>query len=226
MGLKLLLVEDDRPFADALAEELGGFDHAVTIVEGGRDALLAIGRHQFDAVILDRMIPQIKGIDVLHKLRAGNIKLPIIMLSALGRSGSKVEGLDAGADDYVVKPVAASELNARLHAVLRGRQWTAASDDTVRAGAILISPSQYRASVDGTPLELGKLEFDLLAELARNADAALTRAMLVERVWKYDFLPDTNIVDVYVHRLRLKLATVGRADAVVTVRGVGYMLRS
>lgn len=226
MGLKLLLVEDDHSFARLLAEQLASFDHAVTVVNGGRDALLAIGGDKFDAVILDRMIPQIDGVELLHKLRAGNMTLPVVMLSAFGRSAAKVEGLDAGADDYVVKPVDAGELNARLLAVLRGRRWTAGSDDTFRAGDILISPSHYRAHVDGKPIELGKLEFELLAEFARNADAVLTRAMLIERVWKYDFMPDTNIVEVYVRRLRLKLAAAGKEDAIVTVRGIGYMLRS
>ena len=225
MGLKLLIVEDDEPFANMLAEQLADYGHAVTIVGGGRDALLAIGGSEFDAVILDRMIPQIDGIDVLQRLRAGNMTLPVIMLSAFGRSASKVAGLEAGADDYVVKPVDAGELNARLLAVLRGRRWTGGSDDTFVAGDILVSPSRYRATVDGKPIELGKLEFDLLAEFARNADAVLTRAMLIERVWKFDFMPDSNIVEVYIRRLRQKLAAAGKDDAIVTVRGIGYMLR-
>jgi len=162
---------------------------------------------------------------VLARLRGGNMTVPVIMLTALGRSVEKVEGLEAGADDYVVKPVAAAELSARLAAVVRGRGWTGGSADTIRAGDIVVSPTKFRAWRDGTALDLGKLEFKLLAEFVANADAVLTRAMLVERVWGYDFAPTTNIVDVYVRHLRVKLTAAGGEDPIVTVRGVGYMLR-
>jgi two-component system OmpR family response regulator len=158
-------------------------------------------------------------------LRGANITMPVIMLSALGRSVEKVEGLEAGADDYVVKPVAAVELNARLLALMRGRGWTGSAGDTIHAGDIVVSPTKFRAWRDGIALDLGKLEFKLLAEFVANADAVLTRAMLVERVWGYDFAPTTNIVDVYVRHLRVKLTAAGGDDPIRTVRGVGYMLR-
>ncbi len=225
MSLNLLLVEDDAVFAQAMAEELRGLDHRVTVAVDGREALAAVDSAPFDAVVLDRMLPKVDGMSVLARLRGGNMTVPVIMLTALGRSVEKVEGLEAGADDYVVKPVAAAELSARLAAIVRGRGWTGGSADTIRAGDIVVSPTKFRAWRDGTALDLGKLEFKLLAEFVANADAVLTRAMLVERVWGYDFAPTTNIVDVYVRHLRVKLTAAGGEDPIATVRGVGYMLR-
>ena len=225
MSLNILLVEDDGVFAQGMAEELRGFDHAVTVAADGREALAAVDSQPFDAVVLDRMLLRIDGISVLERLRSGNMTLPVIMLSALGRSVEKVEGLEAGADDYVVKPIAAVELNARLLALVRARGWTAGSADTIRAGDIVVSPTRFRAWRAGTAIDLGKLEFKLLNEFVANADTVLTRAMLVERVWGYDFAPTTNIVDVYVRHLRVKLTADGGEDPILTVRGVGYMLR-
>ncbi len=225
MSLNILLVEDDGVFAQGMAEELRGFDHAVTVAADGREALAAVDSQPFDAVVLDRMLPRIDGISVLERLRSGNMTLPVIMLSALGRSVEKVEGLEAGADDYVVKPIAAVELNARLLALVRARGWTAGSADTIRAGDIVVSPTRFRAWRAGTAIDLGKLELKLLNEFVANADTVLTRAMLVERVWGYDFAPTTNIVDVYVRHLRVKLTADGGEDPILTVRGVGYMLR-
>ncbi len=225
MSLNILLVEDDGVFAQGMAEELRGFDHTVTVAADGREALAAVDSQPFDAVVLDRMLPRIDGISVLERLRSGNMTLPVIMLSALGRSVEKVEGLEAGADDYVVKPIAAVELNARLLALVRSRGWTAGSADTIRAGDIVVSPTRFRAWRAGTAIDLGKLEFKLLNEFVANADTVLTRAMLVERVWGYDFAATTNIVDVYVRHLRVKLTADGGEDPILTVRGVGYMLR-
>ncbi len=225
MSLNLLLVEDDAVFAQAMAEELRGFDHQVTVAVDGREALAAVDSAPFDAVVLDRMLPGVDGMSVLARLRGNDMTLPVIMLTALGRSVEKVEGLEAGADDYVVKPIAAAELNARLLAMVRGRGWTAGGGNTIRAGDIVVSPTRFRAWRAGTAIDLGKLEFKLLAEFVANADAVLTRAMLIERVWGYDFAPTTNIVDVYVRHLRVKLAAAGGEDPILTVRGVGYMLR-
>ncbi|HXH16185.1 MAG TPA: response regulator transcription factor [Sphingomonas sp.] len=225
MSLNLLLVEDDAVFAQTLAEELRGLDHNVTVAVDGREALAAVDSASFDAVVLDRMLPKIDGMSVLERLRGGNMTLPVIMLTALGRSVEKIEGLQAGADDYVVKPVGAEELSARLGAIVRGRGWTGGSADTISAGDIVVSPTKFRAWRDGIALDLGKLEFKLLAEFVANADAVLTRAMLVERVWGYDFAPTTNIVDVYIRHLRVKLTAAGGEDPILTVRGVGYMLR-
>lgn len=223
--LRILLVEDDIDLARSLAAELGGFGHEIVVVGDGRAALNAMIDDTFDAVILDRLLPGIDGIDILERLRGQNVTVPIIMLTALVRSDEKVEGLVAGADDYVAKPVTAAELEARVRALLRGRQWTTRDADTIRAGDIVVSPTKFRAWRNGKVIDMPTVEFELLAELARNADAVMTRTMLLERVWGYDFNPDARIVDTYIRRLRGKLTADGSDDPITTVRGVGYSLR-
>ena len=223
--MDLLLVEDDATYAATLAEELRGLDHAVTVASTGIAALEAVARDRFDAMILDRMLPQMEGTCVLQRLREAGNTLPVVMLSALGRSAEKVEGLDAGADDYVVKPTPAAELDARLKALSRARGWTAAGGDTLRAGDITVSPTQLRAWRGDRPLDLTRLELALLTELARRPGTILTRAMLLERVWGYDFEPATNIVEAQVRMLRRKLTADGGDDPIVTKRGLGYLLR-
>jgi two-component system, OmpR family, response regulator len=223
--MDLLLVEDDAAYADTLAQELRALDHRVTIATNGVAALEAVARESFDAVILDRMLPQMEGTAVLQRLHESGATLPVLMLSALGRSVEKVEGLEAGADDYVVKPTPAPELDARLKALARARGWTERNGDTLRAGDITVSPTQLRAWRADVPLDLTKLELGLLTELARQPNMILTRAMLLERVWGYDFEPATNIVDAQVRMLRRKLTADGGDDPIVTKRGLGYMLR-
>ncbi|NUU47402.1 response regulator transcription factor [Sphingomonas zeae] len=223
--MHLLLVEDDATYAHGLAADLIGLGHRVEHVFDGRLALAAIDREQYDAVILDRMMPRLDGLSVVEMLRASGITVPIVMLTALSMASDKVDGLEAGADDYVVKPVDPHELIARVQAVIRGRRWTASESDTIRAGDIVVSPTSFRAWRAGQPITLANLELKLLAELARHAGEVLTRAMLIERVWGYDFEPETNIVDVYIRRLRMKLTEQGGADPIETVRGIGYSLK-
>lgn len=225
MTFNLLLVDDDALFAAAAADELRGWGHAVTVVGAGRDAVAAIRAAAYDAVILDRMLPGLDGMAVVGQLRRDGVTIPILMVSARGRPVERIEGLNAGADDYLAKPVATAELHARLGAIIRGRGWArSAGDDTIRAGDIVVSPTRFRVWRAGRPIDLGKLEFDLLAELARHAGTVLTRATLFERVWGQGGEPASNIVDVYVRRLRLKLAAAGALDPILTMRGVGYML--
>lgn len=144
--MKILLVDDDPVLADSLADELTGFGHALSTASDGRAALAAIDQDAFDAVVLDRMMPRVDGIALLERLRGDARSVPVIMLSARGQSDDKISGLAAGADDYVVKPVEAAELHARLQAVVRGRQWTREASDTLRAA---ISWSARRASGRG-----------------------------------------------------------------------------
>ncbi|MET4897874.1 response regulator transcription factor [Sphingomonadaceae bacterium jetA1] len=225
MSLHLILVEDDIEYAQGLATAMRALGHRVTHAPDGRQALAALDREQFDAVILDRMMPRLDGLSVVETLRERGITIPVIMLTALSMASDKVDGLEAGADDYVVKPVAAEELNARINAVLRGRRWTMGESDTIRAGDIVVSPTSFRAWRGGEPITLANLELKLLAELARHAGEVLTRAMLIERVWGYDFEPETNVVDVYIRRLRIKLTEHGGDDPIQTMRGIGYSLK-
>lgn len=225
MSLHLLLVEDDAAYAQGLAADLTALGYRVEHVGDGRLALAAMDREQYDAVVLDRMMPRLDGLSVVETLRARGITVPVIMLTALSMATDKVEGLEAGADDYVVKPVEPQELVARIQAVIRGRRWTVSESDTIRAGDIVVSPTSFRAWRGGQPITLANLELKLLAELARHAGEVLTRAMLIERVWGYDFEPETNIVDVYIRRLRIKLTEDGGEDPIETVRGIGYSLK-
>lgn len=223
--MNLLLVEDDTRFAATLDADLTDLGHKVTRVAEGRAALDMVTTRSFDAMILDRMLPAMDGMAVLRWMREAGVTMPVIMLTALGGSPDKVDGLEQGADDYVVKPVDISELNARLQAIIRGRGWTAPDNDTIRAGDITVSPLRHRAWRNGQPVILPRVEFQLLAELVANADTVLTRAMLYERVWHYDFEPKSNIADMYIRRLRMKLMEAGGDDPIITVRGIGYMLR-
>jgi DNA-binding response OmpR family regulator len=223
--MNLLLVEDDRDYAAALSVELEHLSHAVSVATTGPEALTAVDAARYDAVILDSMLPLLDGPTVVRRLRERGHRLPVLMLTALGLSTEKVGGLEAGADDYVVKPAPAIEIDARLRALVRARGWTGGESDTLRAGDITISPGQHRAWRGGKALDLANLEFKLLAELARHTGSFVTRAMLIERVWGYDFEPATNIVDVQIRALRRKLTADGGDDPIVTKRGIGYSLR-
>ncbi|WP_448661946.1 response regulator transcription factor [Sphingomonas sp. CJ20] len=222
----ILLVEDDAKLASLMTQQLTALGYAVQGAGDGRAARAAVSTAAFDVILLDRMLPAIDGIDVLKWLRAEQVHTPVILLTALGRLSERVEGLDAGADDYIVKPFEIEEVDARIRAVLRRQVVPAVDSGTLIAGDITVSPLQHRAFRRGTPIDLHKTELNLLAELARNAGSVVTRAMLLERVWGYDFVPTTNIVEAYIRRLRVKLAVPGLPDPIATVRGVGYRLRA
>lgn len=226
MSLKVLIVEDDDELAAQLSDQLRMFGHDPVVAPDGRRANQLVAERHFDAIILDRILPMMDGITLLKSLRDHNILTPVIVMTALGQSRQKIEGLDHGADDYVVKPVDPAELNARLHAVTRARAWTGqGSDETLRVGEIVISPARHSAWRNGKALKLQKTEFRLLTELARHAGTTVTRSMLLERVWNYDFEPTTNLVDAYIRRLRIRLTEFDESDPIMTIRGVGYMLR-
>lgn len=225
-ALHALVVEDDAQLSALLVKQLGGLGYAVTAVSDGRAAITALGEARYDVVLLDRMLPVIEGVEVLRRIRAEGIETPVILLTALGLTNERVEGLDAGADDYIVKPFEIDELNARIRAVLRRRTAPAADNATLTAGDVTVSVLRHRVTRAGKPIELQKTELKLLAELVREAGSVLSRKMLIERVWGYDFVPATNIVDVHILKLRQRLDMPGLPDPIVTVRGVGYMFRA
>lgn len=225
MSLSILLAEDDLELQRQLVEQMARFGHEVHAVSDGAAALSLVSKQAFDAVILDWMLPSMEGIAVLRALRQEGMDMPVLMLTALGHTYDKVEGLEAGADDYVVKPVDPLELNARLQALLRARKVSEKSANTVSAGDIVVSPSRQVAWRNGKPLTLSQTEFKLLLELARDAGTALTRAMLIERVWGRDFVTTSNLVDSHIRQLRLKLTQHGD-DPISTVRGIGYVLQA
>jgi len=224
--VKLLLVEDDREFAATMRTELETLSHDVTVAGTGPEALSVVEAGAFDAIVLDSMIPLLDGPTVVQRLRERGHRLPVLMLTALGLASDKVGGLEAGADDYVVKPAAAIEIDARLRALIRARGWRDDVVETLRAADITLHPGPHRAWRGERPLHLSNLEFKLLAELVRHAGGFVTRAMLIERVWGYDFEPSTNIVDVQIRALRRKLTAYDEDDPILTKRGIGYSLRA
>ena len=225
MSSRLLLVDNDAALAETLSAELADFGHGVTIARNGPDALRLATEEQFNVILLDRVLPEIDGLTVLRRLRQQRVQTPVIIVTTLDRLAEKIEGLESGADDYLIKPVAAAELNARIAVVQRRRLPATDDSDTVRAGDIVVSPAKHRAWRGGVPIDLRKLELKLLAELVRHAGSVMTRATLAQRVWAYQAPPTTNVVDSYVARLRAKLMASGGDDPIVTVRGVGYLLR-
>lgn len=220
--MNILIVEDDRGIAKHLERGLRqhGIECAVAVT--GEEALLHLGQRRFDAMVLDRMLPQLGGMEVLRRKPS---EIPVLMLSALGTLEDRIEGLDAGADDYLVKPFDLAEVVSRLNAIMR-RAGTGDRGDILRVGDLEIILTTFRATRGGRPLHLNKKEFSLLGELMRNAGRPVTRKMLTEGVWGYSFEPTTNIIESNMSWLRAKLTVYGDADPIETWRGFGYVLRA
>ncbi|NEA57574.1 response regulator transcription factor [Streptomyces sp. SID13666] len=220
---RVLVVDDDAAIRRSLGRGLRLDGFRVTEADGGRPALAGLRDDPPDVVVLDISMPGISGIEVCRTLREDGNDIPVLMLSALDEVADRVAGLQAGGDDYLVKPFALDELVLRLHALLRRRP--PRRTDTVRAGGLLLDPAARTAHLDGTELHLTRREFELLETLARNAGIVLTRDQLLDRVWGYDFDVRTDAVDTFVSYLRRKLEAGGRPRIVHTVRGVGFVLR-
>jgi two-component system OmpR family response regulator len=222
--MRILIIEDDPETRAFVARGLGEAGHQVTTAADGRDGVFAATDGAFDAIVVDRMLPGLDGLSVVKMLRAGGTITPILMLTAMGGIEDRVEGLDSGADDYLVKPFAFSELAARINAL--GRRPTAQAEPRRLAVAdIEIDLERRTVSRAGKRVVLPPREFALLAELMRNPRRVMTRTMLLERVWDFDFDPRTNIVETHLSRLRSKLNAGFDEDAIETIRGAGYMIR-
>ena len=222
--MRILVAEDDLETAGFIAHGLDELGHVVLTAETGPDALHLAATEELDVVILDRMLPGLDGLTILRRLRAADIHNPVLLLTALGRIEDRVEGLDAGADDYLVKPFAFSELAARINAL---RRRPPVNPETTRLDHGPLSLDRLKREVrrDGQPIALQPREYQLLEELMRGEDRVVTRTMLLERVWGYHFDPQTNIVDTHISRLRAKLNEDGKDDLIETVRGAGYRMR-
>jgi two-component system OmpR family response regulator len=223
--MQILVVEDDTRAADQLAADLRELNHDPVITLDGRTALAAATERKFDAILLDVMLPNVDGVAVARLLRDRNINIPIVMLSALGDLEQRIAGLDAGADDYLVKPAAPTEIDARLQAIIR-RTSRADPSGVVRTGDIEINEVRHRVTRAGRTVVLPNIEFRVLCQLAKNMDGVVTRQMLYQNVWNYDFEPATKIIDTVIRRLRGFLNAPDEEDPIVTVRGIGYMLKS
>jgi two-component system OmpR family response regulator len=224
MGRKILIIEDDRETANYLTRGLEQEGHSIEHVANGQDGLYMATGASFDLVILDRMVPVIDGLSVLRALRAARVETPVLILSALGSVGDRIEGLECGSDDYLVKPFSFAELLARVNALLRRSESRVASDPRLTVGDLEIDPLSRTVKRGGKKIDLKPREYLILEYFARNEGRVVTRTMLLERVWEYHFDPGTNVIDVHVSRLRRKLDEGFERPLLHTVRGAGYML--
>jgi DNA-binding response OmpR family regulator len=220
---RILIVEDERKVRAGLERGLQAAGYEVAAAERGDTALALAAQRPFDGVVLDRLLPDRDGLDVLAELRRRDRGLPVLILTARDAVEDRVAGLDAGADDYLVKPFAFAELLARLRALLRrGRPET---ETVLRAADLEMDLLQRRVTRGGAELGLTAREFDLLAYLVRHKDATVTRDMLGRDVWKEPGYALTNVIDAFIKLLRRKVEGAGRPPLIHTVRGVGYSLR-
>jgi two-component system, OmpR family, response regulator MprA len=222
--VRILVVDDDRSVRDALrrALTLGGYE--VESAEDGRQALQRLTAGSPDAVVLDVGMPEIDGLEVCRRVRSSGDRVPILMLTARDAISDRIDGLDAGADDYLVKPFDLGELKARIRALLR-RTTGAADPDSLSFAELSLDAGRHGVSVGDNFIELTRTEYQLLELLMLNPRRVLTHSVIYERVWGYDFGPASNALRVYIGYLRRKLQQAGARDLIHTVRGVGYSLR-
>ncbi len=223
--LKILLAEDDLDTRQFVARGLREHGHNVLAASNGEDALHLALTETLDVIILDRMLPQLDGLSVLKRLRVADITTPVLMLTALGRIEDRVDGLHAGADDYLVKPFAFSELAARVQALAR-RHTPASVSTRLHAAGLEMDLLRREVRREGKLIPLQPREFRLLEELLRHAGEFITRTMLLERVWDFHFDPQTKIVETHMSRLRSKLNDGFAEDIIETARGTGYRVRT
>jgi DNA-binding response OmpR family regulator len=219
----VLVVDDEEAIRTALERALALEGFVVSTVAGGRAALAVIEEQPPDVIVLDVAMPDLDGVSVVQTLRGRGEELPILMLSALDEVEDRVAGLQAGADDYLVKPFAVDELVARLHALLRRRP--APVSVVLRVGDVVVDAARRIARRGDRDLGLTRREFDLLETFARHPAIVLSRTQLLSQVWGYDFAVDGNVVDVFVGYLRRKLEAEGEPRVLHTVRGVGFVLK-
>jgi two-component system response regulator MprA len=223
-GALVLVAEDDRSVRESLVRVLKFEGYGVTAVGDGAQALEAFAEREPDVVVLDVMMPFVDGLTVCRRLRERSRTLPILLLTARHEVSDRVAGLDAGADDYLLKPFALDELLARLRALLR-RSSVSGSDEVLRVADLTLDPKARTVRRGTRPLELTRTEFDLLELLLVNAGIVLDRDTIYDRIWGFDFETNSRSLDVYIGYLRRKTEACGESRLVHTVRGIGYVLR-
>jgi two-component system, OmpR family, response regulator MprA len=222
--MQILVVDDEPAVRDSLDRALRLEGYKVELAADGAEALDTIGAARPDAVVLDRMMPRVDGLEVCRRMRAAGDRTPVLVLTARDGVTDRVKGLDAGADDYLVKPFALDELLARLRALLR-RSGVAAPGQVLRFSDLTLDPVAHQVKRGEREIDLTRTEFLLLELFLLHPRQVLTRSVIFERVWGYDFGPDSNSLEVYVSYLRRKLEAADEPRLLHTVRGVGYVLR-
>jgi two-component system OmpR family response regulator len=223
--MRLLVVEDDPEVAAYLVKGLKEQGHNVDEAADGKDGLFLANTEDYDAMIIDRMLPALDGLTIVKSVRAAGKTTPMLILSALGDVDDRVEGLRAGGDDYLTKPFAFSELLARLDALVRRTRQPPAADTTLRVADLELDQLTRIVKRGGEITDLQPREYRLLEYLMHNAGRVVTRTMLLERVWDYHFDPQTNVIDVHISRLRGKIDKGFDKPLLHTVRGAGYIIR-
>ena len=228
MNCRVLIVEDERRIARFLQMELEHEGMEAFIEGNGRRAYERIIQESYDIVLLDVMLPDMDGFTICRKVRELS-QVPIIMVTAKDDIEDKVQGLDIGADDYITKPFATPELLARMRVVLRRREIgdreKELSEEVLSIKNMVMYPARHEVMVDSTPIELTKKEYDLLEYLLRNKRSVMTRDQILSNVWGYDYMGDTNVVDVYIRYLRQKIDDRFQEKYIYTMRGVGYVIK-
>lgn len=220
--MRILIVEDEQTIAQFIRQGLTEANYTVDVVGDGRDALDYALATEYDAIVLDILLPRLDGLQILQALRARGNKTPVLLLTARDTVEDRVRGLDHGADDYLVKPFAFAELLARLRALLRRPPLQA--DAVLRVADLELDPARHEARRGGQRLDLSPREHQLLEFLMRHPDQVLTRTQIIEHLWDLDSYVESNVVDVYIGYLRRKIDRAGNRPLIHTVRGVGYRM--
>jgi len=221
--MKMLIIEDDKDVSAFIAKGMKEARHAVDVAFDGNDGLMQATTEQYDVLIIDRMLPGLDGLSIIKALRALDKTVPILILSALGDVDDRVSGLRSGGDDYLVKPFAFSELLARVD-ILGRRQHNQVEQTTLSAQDLVVDLMTRKVMRESVQIDLQTREFSLLEYLLKHKNQVVTRTMLLENVWDYQFDPQTNVIDVHISRLRSKIDKAFDTPIIQTVRGAGYII--
>ena len=223
--MRILLVEDDRKTADYIARGFAEAGHVCDVMANGRQALVQATHEPYDVFVVDRMVPELDGLSLVKAVRAAGVKMPVLFLTAIGGVDDRVEGLEAGGDDYLVKPFAFSELLARVNALAR-RPPVQEQKTVLRTADLELDLVKRTVTRGGVRIELQPREFSLLEVLMRNEGRVMTRTMLLERVWDFHFDPKTSVVETHISRLRAKIDRPFAVQLLHTIRNTGYSLHA
>lgn len=223
--MKLLVVEDEPSLLSLIRKGFSEHNLSVSVAMDGNTALQMLEKHEFDVVVLDIMLPDVNGLEICRRIRAIGNFVPVLLLTALGTSENIVTGLDAGADDYLVKPFRFSELEARVRALVRRSNYKERNTHALELGDLVVDRISKSVTRNGQPIKLTAMEFKLLEHLIRHKGIVLSRNQLLQSVWDIHFDMSTNVVDVYINYLRRKIDKPFEEKLIHTVKGLGYVLR-